>query len=161
MVTKPTFRCGAALGLLWLAACADGIEPVPFQGVSGTVRFVGAVPDSTEWVRLAAYRDLPGSALELLSFAAISDTLPLGGDSASYVLGLDAGVYGWLPLIWKPAGLPLSPSTLRVLGWYTGAQPFDRATPFVVTADEETAEIDLVADFNNPLTLEEALEAAR
>ncbi len=48
---------------------------------------------------------------------------------------------------------------LRVLGWYTeGGGAFDPPEAFVVTGDEETAGINVIADFENPLTLEEALE---
>lgn len=160
-MTRIVIRSLAVAALALLADCADGLEPVPFQGVSGTVRFVGGVPAGTDWVRLAAYEEIPGSELEFLSFAAISDTLPLGADSAVYVLGLPNGVYEWLAVFWKPAGAPLSPGTLRVLGWYTDGGPFDPPRPFLVKTDEETVGIDLTADFGSGLTLAEALEALR
>ncbi len=149
-------------GLLALSVgCSDGLEPVAFQGVSGTVRFSGARPDSTDWVRLAVYREVPASTLELFGFAAFSDSLPLSGDSAAYVLALEPGTYRWLPAVWKRRDAPLSAEALRVVGWYTGAGPFDAPLAFRVDSGGETAGVDIVADFANLLTADEALEALR
>lgn len=149
-------------GLLALSlGCSDGLEPVPFQGVSGTVRFSGARPDSTDWVRLAVYRDVPASTLDLFAFVAFSDTLQLSGDSTAYVLALEPGTYRWLPAIWKRRDAPLSADALRVVGWYTGSGPFDTPLSFEVDSGGETAGVDLLADFANLLTADEALEALR
>lgn len=139
--------------------CSDGLEPVPFQGVSGTVRFSGAKPDSTDWVRLAVYRQVPASTLELFGFVAFSDTLRLAGDSAAYVLALEPGTYRWLTAIWKRRDAPLSIEALRVMGWYSGSGPFDLPLSFQVDSGGETASIDIQADFTTLLTVDEALEA--
>jgi hypothetical protein len=148
------------LGALTLA-CAEGLEPVPFQGVGGTVEYRGELPASTEWVRVAAFQDLPQSIFEFLDFSAISDPLPLDSVSARYLLSLEAGLYRWLPVVWKEENVPL-PSGLRIVGWYTGTQdPFGEPDSFLVQEDTLTDGIDMVADFNNPLTLEEALEVLR
>ncbi len=156
---KHLFQAAALVALVCLA-CSDGLEPVPFQGISGTVTFSGEVPDSTDWVRLVAYRDLPQQPLDLLGFAAFSDTLPLGLRNRDYVLGLDAAEYAWLPLVWKRKDVPLSPEALRVIGWYTGGGgPFDPPQPVTVDPNAETGDVDLTGDFGQLLTAEEALEA--
>ncbi len=144
-----------------LLACSDGLEPVPFQGVSGTVTFLGAAPDSTDWVRLAVYREVPGSTLDLFGFVAFSDSLSLGDAATDYVLALEPGEYSWLPAIWKRRDAPLAPEALRVMGWYSGAEPFDAPLSFTVEPERETAGIDIVADFETLLTVEQTLEALR
>jgi hypothetical protein len=149
----------ALLGLLGLA-CSDGLEPVPFQGISGTVHFVGSIPDSTDWVRLVVFRQIPQQPLDLLGFAAFTDTLPLSGENPAYLLNLDTGDYAWLPLVWKRKDAPLSPEALRVIGWYTsGDAPFDAPVPVTVARDAETGDVNLTGDFGHLLTAEEALEA--
>lgn len=125
------------------------------------VRFSGANPESTDWVRLAVYREVPGSTLDLFSFAAFSDTLRLGGDSTAFVLALEPGTYRWLPAIWKRRDAPLSVDALRVMGWHSGSGPFDPPLSFQVVAGGETGDIDIEADFGNLLTVGEALEALR
>ncbi|NIR44616.1 MAG: hypothetical protein GWN99_09955 [Gemmatimonadetes bacterium] len=158
---KHLFRAAALVGLVGLA-CSDGLEPVPFQGISGTVSFVGEVPDSTDWVRLVAYRDLPQQPLDLLGFAAFSDTLPLGVQNPEFILGLDAARYAWLPIVWKRQDAPLSPEALRVIGWYTGGSgPFDPPQPIEVETNAETGDLTVTGDFGQLLTAEEALEAIR
>jgi hypothetical protein len=150
------------IALVTLAACTDGLEPVPFQGISGTVAFVGEAPDSTDWVRLAAYPELPDSLLDVLDFAALSDELVLFEDSTKYALSLDPGLFQWLPLVWKAAGVPLSLESVRIVGWYTeGGGPFDAPESFPVVSTEETVDISLIGDFDNMPTLAEALELLR
>jgi hypothetical protein len=148
----------ALLGAL-LLACADGLEPVPFQGISGGIVYRGEQPDSTEWVRLGVFQEVPTTVLDFLAFSAISDPLPLGPDSVSYLLGLETGLYRWVPIVWKQASVPV-PDGLRILGWYTGTNgPFAEPAQFLVQQDAANESIDLIADFDSPLTLEEALEA--
>jgi hypothetical protein len=107
---------------------------------------------------VGAFQELPQTIFELLDFSAISDPLPLDSTSAPYLLSLEAGVYRWLPVVWKQANVPL-PSGLRILGWYTGTQdPFGDPDSFLVRQDTLTEGIDIVADFDNALTPEEALE---
>lgn len=147
------------LGLL--VACSDGLQPVPFQGIAGGVVYRGTAPDSTEWVRLGVFEQVPASVIEFLTFSAISDPLPLDADSTSYVLGLQTGLYRWLPVVWKQAGVPI-PDGLRVLGWYNMTDgAVGEPAPFLVDAELATEGIDLIADYDNPLTLEEAIEALR
>ena len=147
---------------LALSACDEGLEPVPFQGVSGGVTYSGSPPGSTEWVRVAAFVDLPQTEIDLLNFAAISNELIPLADSAKYVVDLNTGVYRWLPVVWKKADTPLSPDALRILGWYNGGSgSFDTPRPVAVEANKETGDIDLIADYENAMTVEEALEAIR
>jgi len=149
-----------ALAPLLLLGCTDGLEPVTFQGVSGTVRFSGNPPDSTEWVRLAVYRDLPASTAGLIGFVAFSDTLPLERGVVSFNLPLDTGAYRWIPAVWKRRDVPLAITSLRVMGWYSDSEdPFAPPVAFRVEAGKETAGIDINADFTRLLSAEEALQA--
>ena len=128
----------------------------------------GTVPDSTEWVRLGAFEQVPETLEDLLYLtvsaiqeSAVSDPLPLDADSVPYVLGLETGLYRWLPVVWKRAGVPV-PNGLRVLGWYNAtSDPVGDPKAFLVEPDTALRGIDLIADFDNPLTLEEALEALK
>ena len=148
-----------ATGLAILLGCSDGLEPVPFQGISGTVTYVGTVPDSTDWVRLAVYKRLPETLFDFLSFVAISDTLFLGDSTVPYSIALEPGPYRWLPAVWKKAGEPLSLTSLRIAGWHTGTNVDGRPMPFVVNPDSATTGIDVTVDFNNMLTPEEAIDS--
>ena len=158
-MNKIAFQPLVPLGLAILLGCADGLEPVPFQGVSGTVTYIGEPPDSTDWVRLAVYESLPKDVVDLLGFVAVSDTLFLGASEVPYSIALDPGAYLWLPAVWKKAGLPISPTSLKVGGWYTGGETSGRPFPFVVEAEGETANINLTVDFDNLLTPQEAIDS--
>lgn len=151
----------AALSLAGLLACSEGLGPVPFQGVSGTISFIGEPPDSTEWVRLAVYRVLPVSTLDLLGFAAFSDTLSLAESSVSYTLPLEAGTYAWLPVVWKRRDVPLGLEALRVIGWYSDSGPFGPPASFTIEPNAAIAGIEITADFGTLLTPAQALEAIR
>lgn len=150
----------ALLGAV-LLACTDGLEPVPFQGIEGGVLYRGTQPDSTEWVRLGVFSDVPVTIVDFLTFSAISDPLPLEPDSVSYQLGLETGLYRWLPVVWKQAGVPV-PDGLRILGWYTASdEPIGDPAQFLIQEGAAIEGIDLIADFDHPLTLEEALEVLK
>ncbi len=156
------FRLLPVLGLAALGGCPDGIEPVPFQGISGTVTFIGDVPKNTDWVRLVVYKNMPQEPLDLLDFIAFTDTLPLALSSSPYLLGLQADDYAWLPLVWKEKDADLTPDALRVIGWYTaGGDPFDPPQSVAVEEGRETDGVNLIGDFGSLLTPEEALERVR
>lgn len=154
-------RLSPALLATLMLACTDGLEPVPFQGISGEIVYRGEQPNATEWVRLGVFQEVPTTVLDFLNFSAISDPLSLDPDSASYLLGLPTGLYRWLPIVWKQENVPV-PDGLRILGWYTGTgAPIGDPARFLVQEDTANEGIDLIADFNRRLTLEEALEALR
>ncbi|MGD2217709.1 MAG: hypothetical protein PVJ64_13220 [Gemmatimonadales bacterium] len=161
---KPTFPAflalSAALAAAPLAACSDGLEPVPFQGVSGRVDYQSAPPAArTDWVRLAVYLELPQDQLDLLDFVTFSDTLPTAGDGSPYAVALEPGDYAFLVVVWKEAGNDNLLTALRAAGWHSaGGGPFEMPVPIAVTADSETADVDLAADFANMLTIQEVLD---
>ncbi len=159
-VRNLTFRSAAALGAALLAACADGLEPVPFQGVSGTVTYLSEPEGATtDWVRLAVYRELPETELDLLNFVAFSDTLATGESGAAYAIALEPDEYAWLVVVWKERGNESLLTALRAAGWYSmGGGPFEMPIGYTVAADSETAGLDLTADFANMLTIEEVLD---
>jgi hypothetical protein len=143
-----------------LAGCGDGLQPLPFQGVSGEVAYQSAPPFwNTDWVRLAVYETLPQDELDLLDFVTFSDTLPTAALSASYAVALEPGDYAFLVVVWKEAGNENLLTALRAAGWYSaGGGPFEMPAPFTVAAESETAEADLAADFDNMLTIQEVLD---
>ena len=146
--------CGALAG----SACEEGLEPVPFQGVSGRISFLGRPPANTEWVRLVVYREIPAAEAGFFppNLVLFSDPLPLDS-AADFVLPLAPGTYRWLPAVWKEEGLPLSAESLRVLGWYTAGEGFDAPAALTVSAEVESAGIEIVADFRTLLTVDEVL----
>ncbi len=149
-------RLVPSLGLL-LLACSDALEPVPFQGISGTVTFVGQPPPNTEWVRVAVYETVPQNELEFLDLVAFSDTVRLTGDSARYVVSLNPGLYAWVAAFWKPEDQPLT--ALLVAGWFTRAGgAFGAPAAALVEADAESGDIDIIVDFDNLLDVGETLE---
>lgn len=157
-ILRQIIRLFPALLLAAALACVDGLEPVPFQGISGGIAYRGTQPDSTEWVRLGAFREVPVTIVDFLSFSSVSDPLRLDADSVPYLLGLETGLYRLVPVVWKQASVPV-PEGLRILGWYTATdEPFGDPARFVVLQDTTNDGIDLIADFDSPLTLEEALE---
>jgi hypothetical protein len=173
-VRKPTFpsrrapaapaaapaALAAALAAALLAGCADGLEPVYFQWVTGQVAYLSEPPaGTTDWVRLAVYESLPQEELDLLDFVTFSDTLPTAGEGAPYAIALDPGEYAFLVVVWKEAGNENLLTALRAAGWYSGGGgPFEMPASFSVTAESETADIDLAADFDNMMTIQEVLD---
>lgn len=163
-VRKPTFAAllaiCAALAVALCGGCADGLEPVPFQGVSGQVAYQSQPPAATtDWVRLAVYVELPQTELDLLNFVTFSDTLVTAGEGAPYVAALEPGDYAFLVVVWKEAGNENLLTALRAAGWYTGGGgPFEMPVPFTVVAETETADTDVSADFANMMTIQEVLD---
>ena len=148
------------LALALCAACADPLDPIPFQGVSGILTYLSD-PDSasTDWIRVLAYRDLPQGELDLLAFEPPSDTLPRQGLSAPYVVALEPEEYAWLVVVWKERGNDNLLEALRAAGWYTASgDAFSAPASFRVAADSESAGINVIADFENMLTIAEVLE---
>jgi hypothetical protein len=159
-VRKPTFPLIVALAAALSGGCADGLQPVPFQGVSGRVAYQSAPPaGTTDWVRLAVYVELPQTELDLLNFVTFSDTLRSAGEGSPYAIALEPGEYAFLVVVWKEAGDENLLTALRAAGWYSGGgDPFEMPAPFSVTAETETADTNLSADFDNMMTIQEVLD---
>ncbi len=144
-----------------LAGCQGGLDPVRFQGISGTVAFRGTPPDSTDWVRLVVYREMPRSIDDLFNFAAFSDPLPLDVPEHVYYLSLEAGEYAWLLAVWKKVGGSFTSETLREAGSYYGEQdPSEGPAAFPVASRRETPGIDLVVDFDQMRSVEDLFPPA-
>ena len=143
------------LVLLLVMACSDhGLKPVTDSFIAGKITYVGgaaAWPDTTEWVRIAAFNRVPRSTTEiLLNPPTFSDTLPQFVTTYDYRLKVPAGSYEWIVLAWKPKLKIFSNPTysgLDTLGIY-----FDPANPTqygaVTISEGQTVNgIDIVADF--------------
>lgn len=148
------FGIGLAVWLsLWLAfSCTDhGLEPVT-EGISGRITYVGAWPDSTEWVRLAVFKKLPASALDILRNPPVfSDTLPRFVGTYDYTLiPLDPGRYEWVVLAWKPKKRFATSdfSGLDTLGMYTDPNNPRIPRAIEVPRQQLLSGINIVADFS-------------
>lgn len=150
---------------LWLcmavvAGCSGGLEPEPIcapslVGVCGTLRFRGAIPDSTDDVFIAAYLNFPQTCTDLINDRQpfIPGSVPYTDSVAAYSVELLPGDYDWVLAVWKKVGnLTLSPADtalLRVAGYYRNAA--DTTQPGVVTVPSGAAagDIDFVVDFDH------------
>lgn len=151
-------RVAAALAAVAVVAvaCDSGLEPSPFVGISGVVTLEGTAPDSTEWVRLIVLRERPDSAEDFLdvsrllaNLAAFTDPLPLDVPEYPFHVELAPGEYAWLLAVWKKLG-DLDSTTLREAGTYYGEKaPSEGPDTITVTAGEETAGLDFVANLDS------------
>lgn len=150
---------------LWLcmavvAGCSSGLEPEPIcapslVGVCGTLRFRGAIPDSTDNVFIAAYTNFPQTCTDLINNRQpfIPGSVPYADSVAAYSVELAPGTYEWVLAVWKKIGaLTLSPqdtALLRVAGYYR--HPRDSTLPGSVTVPNgaSVGDIDFVVNFDS------------
>lgn len=152
----------AAVGSVGAAGCDSGLEPIPFEGISGVVALRSAVPDSTDWLRLVVLREMPQSAQDFLdlarltaNLAAFTEPLPLEAAEVPFYIQLAPGQYAWLLAVWKRLG-PLDSTTLREAGTYYGeGGPSAGPASFDVVAGRETARLDLIVDFDEMRSIDE------
>jgi hypothetical protein len=152
-------RLAAAAILAPLALhCDGGLKPEIATtncpaGICGVVHFRGAVPDSTDYVRVLVYATVPTTAAELTNFVGFSDPLPLGADSAFYtccITPLQPGPYGWVLVVWKKLGVlnaNTAPALLREAGAYLDPADTTRFGTVVVRGGTGAGGVDMVADF--------------
>ena len=159
----PSARLLLPIAIAILAfACNEGLRPfhVPttcphgFVGICGTVRFRGALPDSTEAVYLVAYPTFPQSRNDLFNFVPFPpQSIPTADSSYFYTLGILNGRYEWVVAVWKKLGsfnpdFSNADSLLREAGYYR-----DRSDPtrpgVVVVNGSGTDSINIVVDFAN------------
>lgn len=152
------FSAAAALLLPLALSCDGGLKPLRTSttclvGICGAVRFVGAVPDSTDYVRVAVYDSVPRSLDQLIAFAGFSDPLPLGSGTAQYaccITPLAPGTYAWVLVVWKKVGVldvNSAPALLEVAGSYLDPADTTRLGAVAVPAGGGAGGIDIVADF--------------
>jgi hypothetical protein len=164
----------AAVALLALAAlrCDGGLKPEVSStncsaGICGVIHFLGAVPDSTDYVRVVVYDSIPTSLDQLTQFAGFSDPLPLGADSATYsccITPLPPGTYGWVLVVWKKVGaltVNTAPALLREMGAYLDPADSTSFGAVVVPAGAGANGIDMVADFGHLRSISDFFPAAR
>jgi hypothetical protein len=128
---------------------AGGVCPPGFVGICGTVKIRGVTPDSTDFVVVVAFADFPRDTLDLLQFRPVPPVqLPLGDTIATYRLGLPAGRYEWVLVVWKKLGaisLANANTLLREAGFYR--DPNNPATRGVVDVSGGQSGVDFVVDF--------------
>ena len=148
----------AALLIPFALSCDGGLRPERATstcpvGICGTVHLVGAVPDSTDYVRVAVYDSLPRTLDQLTAFAGFSDPLPLGPDTAQYtccITPLAPGTYRWVLVVWKKVGaldVNSAPALLEAAGSYLDPADTTRFGAVVVPAGGGVGGVDIVADF--------------
>jgi hypothetical protein len=148
----------AALLAPLVLSCDGGLKPEIAStncpvGICGVVHFRGAVPDSTDYVRVLVYASIPQSAAELTNFVGFSDPLPLGTDSASYtccITSLPPGPYGWVLVVWKKVGIltpTTAPALLREAGAYLDPSDTTRFGTVVVPTSAGVGSVDMIADY--------------
>jgi hypothetical protein len=162
----------AALLALAVLRCDGGLKPelsgsaCP-AGICGVVHFVGAVPDSTDYVRVVVYATFPDSLDQLTAFAGFSDALPLGADSVPYsccITALPPGTYAWVLVVWKKVGeltVNTAPALLREIGAYLDPTDTTRFGAVVVPQGSGASGIDMVADFGRMRSISDFFPAAR
>jgi hypothetical protein len=148
-------------GAIVALGCNQGLAPIPgdgacppgFVGVCGTVRFRGAIPESTDAVFVLAYAAFPQSQADLFEFRPpipFTPRLGLGDSITSYQLPLPRGRYEWILAAWKKVGdisLANADSLLREAGYYR--DPSDPSQPGAVMVDGGLGGVDFVVDFDN------------
>jgi hypothetical protein len=141
-------------------ACSGGLEPEPIcaaslVGLCGTVRFRGAIPDSTDNVFIAAYATFPQTCTDLISNRRplIPGTVPYTDSVTDYSVELPPDTYHWVLAVWKKTGtLTLTASDtalLRVAGYYRN--PSDTTQPGIVTvtAGPAVGDVNFRVDFDS------------
>ena len=152
-------------------ACDGGLKPEPAfancpSGICGTVHFRGVVPESTQWVRVVVYANIPTSVTQLTSFAGFSDVLPLGADSAFYsccLTSLPPGTYRWVLIVWQKVGAlsqVTAPDLLREVGAYQDPADTTQFGTVVVQSGGGVGGVDMVADYGKMRSISDFFPAA-
>jgi len=155
----------AAFALGFAPACDGGLQPEPvptscppgFVGVCGTIRFRGAIPDSTDNVFVIAYPAFPQTCNDLFTFRPFPPpSVPFTDSTAFYTLPLSDGRYEWLLAVWKKVGpltgTPVDTAILREAGHYR--DPADTTQPgVVVVSGTGTDSIDFAVNFDSMRTV--------
>lgn len=142
------------------AACDGGLQPEPIcapdlVGVCGTLRFRGAIPDSTDNVFVAAYATFPQTCNDLIfnRRPIIPGSVPYTDSVAPYSMQIQAGGYEWVLAVWKKIGQinldARDTALLRVAGYYR--DPADSSLPGSITVPSGGAagDIDFRVEFDS------------
>ena len=146
-----TMPLGFCILLAFAAACNvdRGLAP-PAQGITGRITYQGSWPDTTEWVRIAVFKKLPATVLDIpLNPPLFSDTLPRFTNSYDYQLDVPPGTYEWVVLAWKPYKQFASNqfSGLDTLGMYALSGTQNQPRAITVPEEGQLPGVDIVADF--------------
>ena len=147
-----------AAGLL--AACGGGLEPeaicaTSLVGLCGTVRFHGAIPDSTDNVFVAAYVTFPQTCTELINNRrpVIPGSVPYTDSVSDYSVALPPDTYHWVLAVWKKVGtLTLTPADtalLRVAGYYRSPADSTQPGSVTVTSGPAAGDINFRVEFDS------------
>ena len=143
-----------------LAACDGGLQPEPIcastlVGVCGTLRFRGAIPDSTDNVFIAAYANFPQTCNDLIFNRQpfIPSSVPYADSVSLYSIELLPGTYEWVLAVWKKVGtLTLTAQDtplLRVAGYYRSPADSTQPGPVTVPSGNVAANVDFTVNFDS------------
>ena len=160
MISKapPLVAVMATAWCILIAGCDHGLEAEPEgrTGLTGTLTFEGIWPPGVGHVAVAAYRDFPDVAGDLLKIAGWDTDVEIGVDQYDFEIELDAeGTYSWIVVAWRPPDEFWDFTSL--LGCYADAgEPLPGSV--TVIGGELTAGVDITVDFdvlNNAPPLDE------
>jgi hypothetical protein len=120
---------------------------VDFQrgAIEGTVRFRGAWPTNTEFVRVAAFDIIPRTTADYYKVKGFTDPLPTGVTEAPYHLSLPPGVYRYIIVVWKAVGTSLF--DIKQIGLYTNPEDPSAPGSVEVRPGRVVTRVDIDADF--------------
>jgi hypothetical protein len=144
---------GFVIVLTFAVACDDhGLAPPsPSEGITGRITYRGTWPDTTEWVRLAIFKKMPPTVVDIpLNPPLFSDTLPRFVSAHDYHLDVPPGTYEWVVLAWKPLKRLAANqfSGLDTLGMYALPGTTNQPRPITVPSDGQLSGVDIDADFD-------------
>ena len=148
-----------SLSLVALLACNQGLEPIPvcgpgFVGVCGTVRFHGALPDSTQAVYVIAYESFPDSRDDLYDLQPplfLLQPLSLDDTIAFYTLPLTGTRYEWVLAAWVKQGFSLANADTHLFeaGYYRDPVDPNRPGLVLIPSGGSVDSVDFIVDFEN------------
>ena len=147
----PLRLLAAAIATVWwvlIAGCDHGLdaEPEGRTALAGTLTFEGIWPAGVGHVAVAAYRDFPDVAGDLLKVAGWDTGVEIGVEQYEFEIELDTeGTYRWIVVAWRP--LDEFWDFTSLLGCYAlPGEPLPGAV--TVIGGEVTADVDITVDFD-------------
>jgi hypothetical protein len=141
-LVRTVLKAAFVLAVLSQSCSLDhGLEP-SVQGISGTIRFHGAWPDTILEVRVAVFADYPVESFVDLS--GYSDPAPLLSDSAAYGVQLAPGTYDFIAVAGRTTE---TWNTGCVLGFYHTETDPETPKAIHLESGEHLEGIDMTVDF--------------
>ena len=138
------------LFLIFACQMDHGLEPIR-SGISGTIHYIGEMPQNTAEVRIVAATKFPPTDVNDLI---IGDVLPLGGDSTVYNFYLEPGNY-YLALVWREHDSAWGIQSIFGI-YFVPGEPFTPGEINVPDASTLVTKKDIEADFSKAKKVSES-----